>query len=454
MPTFVEITPDPFAEQFRKETKADQLEDGYAPGSLRTTRSFSHVRRPTRGIQIKDDTYATLQVRTADGRVIPLWDAGGTEDTISPNISMSEDYSNFLLQSVTEQRSEKTQVVQTFGEPFIFFFGEHPRIVQGSGVLLNTEDFNWRAEFWQNYDHHLRGSKCVQNKTRVTLSWDDIVIEGYFIMAKADEDAQNPNFVRFQFQLFLTNYANVSRIGANQFPSGEVSIDPISMDIPGLNPEPSTSLTAEVRELNIANQPGTAVKNSLFQSVRDNFSQVTTFEGRLEALFNLTNQFLGASKRVRVPVGFGGSAAFDSDIPQAIASIDPDARAVILGNDNVQLTNDAVAFRTRGSLGQDTGKFAVGVNFGKFRDAVDEYIATYSAPHGTPLQPIDLFGDQEADRDDVVKKVAEVFKQHGVDVEPPADTISLTNKLTFGAVQVNTSGVVGLAAQPLARTIL
>lgn len=453
MPTFVEITPDPFAEQFRKETNADQLEDGFAPGSLRATRSFAHVRRPVRGIQIKDDTYATLQVRTADGRVIPLWDAGGQEDTISPNISMSEEYSNFLLQNVVEQRSEKTQVVQTFGEPFIFFFGEHPRIIQGSGVLLNSEDFNWRAEFWQNYDTHLRGTKCVQNKTRVTLSWDDIVIEGYFIMAQATENAQQPNFVNFNFQIFLTNYANVSRIGANQFPSSELNIDPLALDIPGLNPEPSTSLTATVRELNIANEAGSGQgsKNSLFQTVRDNLTQIATFEGRLEAVFSLAERFLGGNKRVRVPTGFGGGSVFDVDTQIAIASVNAFNREIILSDSS----NPDAAFRTRSGAGiSGAGKMAVPVKYGKFRDAIDEYIGTYAKSFGSPLDPIDLFSDQEADRDQIVEKVAEVFRQHGVPVDPPAKTISLTSKLSFGAVQVNTSGVVGLAAQPIARTIL
>ena len=154
MATFIMIEPDAFNEGFK------QLSTGTRPGragfvNANTRGRFDHVRRPVRGIQIKENTYATLQVRTADGRNLPLFDAAGTvldgNDAASfLDRGFTTHNSNFLIQSIQESRAEKQQVVLTFGEPYIFFFGEQPRVLTISGVLLNTEDFNWRAEWWEN----------------------------------------------------------------------------------------------------------------------------------------------------------------------------------------------------------------------------------------------------------------------------------------------------------------
>ena len=221
MSTFVELTPDPFAQGFQDYADVQQLgrESGMA------SETFSHVRRPTRGIVLKEDTYATIEVRSSNGRIIPLIDAGGN---FQGTLGQTARYSNFLLQQVNESREEKQQVVLTFGEPYIFFFGEQPRIIQCTGVLMNTADFNWRAEFWHNYDNFLRGTKCVENGARVYLSWDDIVVEGYLMGAQASENVQQQHTVQLQFTMFLTNYMDVSNIGRSLFPgSADVNVNPL-----------------------------------------------------------------------------------------------------------------------------------------------------------------------------------------------------------------------------------
>lgn len=448
MPTFIEITPDPFAEQFRKGTQGDANEDGSGAGSLRSSRSFAHVRRPVRGIVLKDDTYATLQVRKADGTVIPLLDGGGLfDDKNNPGVGLSEQYSNFILQNIQEERAEKTQVVQTFGAPFIFFFGEHPRVIQGSGVLINTEDFNWRAEFWENYDNNLRGSKCVQKKTRITLAWDDIVVEGYFIAASATENANEPGYVNFSFQIFLTNYANVSAIGASDFPRGsfEANLNPDEVDIPALNVLPAASSTQTVRQLNIANSRQQSNRGSLFQSLRDGISQVASFEGRLEALFNLTDRFIDTGKRVRVPRGFTGGSAFDVETQIALASVNPASQRVL-----IRKTVNGQDYYVQGR----NGKLASPVRFGKFRDSEDEYIARFPQTGNDPTRPIQLVDDQEADYLSIERKVREVFARFGIEVDPPAESIILANTLQFGAVQVKIGTLTAAVGIPPLRDVL
>jgi len=103
---------------------------------------FENVRRPFRGIEIKEDTYAVLKVIRASGKEIPLFDAGARLNGYSGDHNTPEDwadpdyqqkasfpsegctfnYSNFIAQQVIDSRQEKSQVVETFGEPYIFFF--------------------------------------------------------------------------------------------------------------------------------------------------------------------------------------------------------------------------------------------------------------------------------------------------------------------------------------------
>lgn len=327
---------DPFAEKFKsKKTR------GGASGAV-IGRDFSHVRRPFRGLQLKEDTYSTLEVYKADGSPIPLLNAGAREpidqilgivgegktikapwehsddpstmaslrrsyqqggDTkeavmayqkqvrpnalgpdgnsyvpkyqtdagidvgesnpttaleqeqyayqqsdfsqFGPNAQSSTQslaelpmtalysgaayslrYSNFLLQQVREDRNEKYQIMETFGIPYIYFFGERARIYAFSGILINSADFQWRNEFWANYDSTIRGTKLVEQEARVSLTFDDVMVEGYILGASASEDANNSFMVSFQFQMFITNYQCLAPLGDPRFPRPvSISID-------------------------------------------------------------------------------------------------------------------------------------------------------------------------------------------------------------------------------------
>ena len=113
-------------------------------------REASPVRRPYRGIQLGEDTYATLQVwRPNTDKGIPLRDSGGNmDDPDAPGtgIKASYAYANFVMQAIEETDEEKSQLVETFGEDYMFFFGRRPRLIQVQAVLVNSEDFNWRSE--------------------------------------------------------------------------------------------------------------------------------------------------------------------------------------------------------------------------------------------------------------------------------------------------------------------
>ncbi|CAB4130975.1 hypothetical protein UFOVP276_144 [uncultured Caudovirales phage] len=214
---FIEMRTDSFAKNLKDQT--------------RQSVAATPVRRPLRGIEIKDDRYATIRIRRADGTDIPLTDAGSLNGASSgtqtpagsgiayggytaPKSATSVVYSNFIIESIEDSRQEKAQIMETFGEPYVFFFGERPRVLQVSGILFNTLDFNWRTEFWENYEKRLRGTKLVEQNARMYLHWDDIVVEGYTLGAQASEVADMPYHVRFSFTLFVTNHTYLSAINS------------------------------------------------------------------------------------------------------------------------------------------------------------------------------------------------------------------------------------------------
>ncbi len=216
MAVFVEARTDPFEAVRSQEANRARTQ----------ARDFSSVRRPTRGYEIKEDSYAMLRVVLSDGSFLPVLDSGGMiMGPSGSNRASTCNYSNFLVQSVVEQRQEKQQIVETFGDTYIFFYGESPRITQVSGFLLNSKDFNWRAEWWENYERYFRGTRLVENGARIYFIYDDLIIEGYMLTAQTvDETAQHP-LLQLQFTMFVTGYTNISNIASPEFPRPLGEID-------------------------------------------------------------------------------------------------------------------------------------------------------------------------------------------------------------------------------------
>lgn len=218
MSTYIELRREAFGKELREEL------------SRRAGSNFGGVRRPLRGIQVKNDTYAVMKVIKSDGTEVKLYDSSGIPGFLAKNKEYHvRPYSNFILTSLQEARAENAQIVQTFGESFVFFFGEEPRSVAFSGALINTEDFNWKSEWWANYETYLRGTRLVEMDARLYLFYDDILLEGYLLSAATADVPDSPNYVTFQGTLLLTNYLQVSPVGTGLFP-GAVAVDEIEED--------------------------------------------------------------------------------------------------------------------------------------------------------------------------------------------------------------------------------
>jgi hypothetical protein len=247
----------------------------------RTKQPQINVRRPLRGIQIKADTYSVIRVLTASGAEIPLFDSSSPSFDAETRIGKSAYYSNFIIQEVAEARAEKQQIIETFGEDYVYFFGERPRFLTVRGVLLNTQDFNWKSEFWENYERHLRGTRLVEQNARAYLYFDDVVVEGYFMP--------------FSFTLFISNYSILSTVGSVVFGASDTG---------GKAPKAVYPPTLEERRRAASDAAGRGAAGGLsgFLSATAQFLDKADFAIQ-STLENLRNTFY--ARRIVVPDGLG-----------------------------------------------------------------------------------------------------------------------------------------------------
>lgn len=273
-------------------------------------RQSLNIRRPVRGMEIKENTYAVIKVITLSGEEIPVLDSGSPD--IENGIGRSKYYANFLLENVQEQRIEKQQIVETFGEDFIFFFGERPRVMTFSGRLLNSNDFNWKSEFWTNYDQYFRGTKLLEMNARLYLYYDDVVVEGYLIQANAQQNSMTPLEVPFQFQLFVTNYAFIGNVGSAISPArtNELSSSP-TMGPTGAQ-DRFGSATPDQKVKNLNQNTGDSLHGFLAQAGQFLNDASVSIQRTLETI---KNTFYGRS--IVVPQGIGNQLVVEPITNQA-----------------------------------------------------------------------------------------------------------------------------------------
>jgi hypothetical protein len=267
-----------------------------------------HVRRPMRGIRLKRETYATLRVDGA-GTVNPVLNSSVSDKFKGlPNFT-----SNFILQSVQESRREKFQSLNTFGAPYGFFFGEQPQMMQFTAILLNTADFQWEVEWWENYQNVLRGTALTDRGLRVYLTFDDVVVEGYITGASTTKSASDPYQVQLAFSMWVTDTIYMitpgeSKISSRHLESGSLGneLDDGFQDIESRREALSgASTTAAVRAANIRAVASTG-GIGLLGKLRAGVAAVSGFVGEVGNSLANARDFLYGRNMV-IPRGFAGS---------------------------------------------------------------------------------------------------------------------------------------------------
>jgi hypothetical protein len=264
---------------------------------------ITDVRRPLRGIQIKEDTYAALTVYSPYSQ-LEIHNSSAPEGTRNYT-------TNFILQSVQETRQEKFQPFPTFGNTFGFFFGEQPRFMSFSAILLNTADFQWEIEWWANYEEFLRGTRLTDRQMRAYLTYDDVVIEGYITNASTSKTASTPYEVPLQFSMWVTGIEYLVTAGDPIFPTddGSEPDESLLMDysfIGGWSAE-FHRITDEVRASNIK------AKTSNFGLLSSLRQELANVQDMLDESVRTLSNFLYGTNLV-IPVGFAGSESGNRNV--------------------------------------------------------------------------------------------------------------------------------------------
>lgn len=265
-----------------------------------TDSSFSatkeYARRPLRGLQIKEETPATLSILGPGNTGIAIANSSAKSDKL---VNFT---SNFLLQAVTISRIEKFQPVTTFGNTYGFFFGENPVMITFAATLLNSADFQWQIEWWDNYAEFFRGTALTDRNVRAYMEYDDKVIEGYITTAVTVENATTHHEVALNFTMWATNVTYRVTPGSRLFAESGVA------QFPDFSLDPTDALgnhvssTAAVRAANIDAQSQSGLVSWLRTAANATNSYVGATGGYLgiakAALFGRT---------VVIPAGFAAS---------------------------------------------------------------------------------------------------------------------------------------------------
>ena len=163
-----------------------------------------NVRRPLHGMTLPKDSYASMTIVTSRGSTKQLLHNSSLSKEESKQGIKSSYTTNFIVQSVSESKAEKQQIVQTFGDDYVYFYGQQPTMLQVQAILPESEEFMYAQEFWLNYGSGLRGTQLVLNNARMYLTVAGQVFEGYLTTASTSKRADSPRVVNLNFSIYVT----------------------------------------------------------------------------------------------------------------------------------------------------------------------------------------------------------------------------------------------------------
>jgi len=125
----------------------------------------------------------------------------------------------FILQSMVENRTEKVQILETFGEQAaISFFNSKTKIYQISGTLLegtysneSPNYYKWASSFKDLYEKHMRGTQLARTGKIAVLTVMDNMIYFYPINLNIGSVSASPVSASFSMNIIVVDH--ISTIG-------------------------------------------------------------------------------------------------------------------------------------------------------------------------------------------------------------------------------------------------
>lgn len=126
----------------------------------------------------------------------------------SASSSQVYEFKDFILLSANEIDAEKFQVVETFGQPKVYFFDRRARIYTYSIALRNDAINKWYDKWRKLYDEHIRGTQLVKNSAKVILQYDGVTRVGYILQSSNNQDGNMDKMGNVSFTMFVESERN------------------------------------------------------------------------------------------------------------------------------------------------------------------------------------------------------------------------------------------------------
>ena len=143
--------------------------------------------------------------------------------TADPNIDIAADdtppdgivrlLDKFILQSITENRKEKVQILETFDKNAnLSFFGSTTKVYQISGTCLEANGgpiknhYKWASTFKHFYENYLRGTQLVKNKKIAVLAAQENLFYCYPISLNISNNSTSQHLATFSMEMIVTDH--------------------------------------------------------------------------------------------------------------------------------------------------------------------------------------------------------------------------------------------------------
>lgn len=204
---------------------------------------------------------------------------------ILPNVSegntdkaIPQAFTNFILTSVQEDRREKFQIFETFGDPALFFFDKKTPIYSFSGFLIDSEHQDetrpgappddkgsWANEFRQLWETEIRGTKLIEGNKIAVIAFKKSLIYGYPVNLSLQTDARQPFTAAFSFNMVVKKHKLegislssldvrlfMSAAQRNQFDIGMKSLEDMEASLKVLQKEYERGVSSGLNRDNLA----------------------------------------------------------------------------------------------------------------------------------------------------------------------------------------------------------
>lgn len=140
------------------------------------------------------------------------------EDTEVPALLYIVDKNNivkfmtnkFYLTGAQLNRQEKAQIIETFGVPSFFFFGEKTKVYNFVGTLLETKStsektnkYLWASSFSDLYENELRGTKLAKNGYEALLTFKNVSLRGFVVNLNISYNSNEQMSTPFSFSMIV-----------------------------------------------------------------------------------------------------------------------------------------------------------------------------------------------------------------------------------------------------------